>query len=151
MELSWESNCFRSLFVFNAHILLMLSSFPLHHIANQLPRENLEGLCDVCVFQGQKFMIMANERTISIFVSEQNRDAYFHNPDRFILHQVLDCGFEGSSITAIAWTKSLATNHSQRGEFVVAFNSIIGFYAPQTLSTVSHTFSSMKVLDIHMN
>lgn len=96
-------------------------------------------------------MIMANERTISIFVSEQHGDAHSHNPDRFILHQVLDCGFEGSSITAIAWIKSPATNYSQRGEFVVAFNSIIGFYAPQTLYTIAHTFSSMKVLAIHMN
>lgn len=96
-------------------------------------------------------MIMANERTISIFVSEQNEDAHFHNPDRFVLHQVLDCGFEGSLITAIAWVKSLDTNCSQRGEFVVAFNSIIGFYAPQTLYTVSHTFSSIKVLNIHVN
>ena len=133
------------------HKFQMLSSLSVARIAEQLPKEELERLCDVCIFQGRKYMIMARKRTISIFKSRIPIQEQETNPDHFILHQVLDCGFQSDSITAISWIKSPNSNCSRRAEFIVAFGSIIGIYAPQTLFTVSYSFESIKVSQIISN
>ena len=129
----------------------MLSGLSVSHIAELLPKEQLERLCDVCIFQGRKYMIMARKRTISIFKSLNTIQEQEISPDHFTLHQVLDCGFQTDSITAISWIKSSNTNCSQRAEFIVTFGSIIGIYAPQTLFTISHSFESIKVSQIIIN
>ena len=129
----------------------MFSSLSLSRIAEQLPNEELERLCDICIFQGRKYMIMARQRTISIFKSLTPIREQETSPDHFILHQVLDCGFQSDAITTVSWIKSPNTNCSRQAEFIVAFGSIIGIYAPQTLFTVSHSFESIKVSQIISN
>lgn len=123
----------------------MLANIPITLISAQLPNGNLARLCDVCVFKGSKFMVMANGSTLSLFVSSIKKKGSHVDMDHYILHQILENRFSSSPITAVCWIKHPSTNCSDRGELIVAFDSVLTIYAPKSVLTVSKDFKSYKV------
>ena len=123
----------------------MLANIPITLISAQLPKSNVCQLCDICVFKGSKYLVMANGSTISLFVSSIKKKGSHIDMDHFILHQILENRFSASSITAVCWVKHPSTNCSDRGELIVAFNNTLAVYAPKSVLTVSKDFKSYKV------
>ena len=123
----------------------MLANIPITLISAQLPKSNVFQLCDICVFKGSKYLVMANGSTISLFVSFIKKKESHMDMDHFILHQILENRFSASSITAVCWVKHPSTNCSDRGELIVAFNNTLAVYAPKSVLTVSKDFKSYKV------
>ena len=121
----------------------MSSNLTLSHSYARTPSAQLDRLCDICVFKGWKYMVLANGNVFSLYASASDA-----KEEKYVLQQIIDSPFSKSDFTKVSWAKSASCGVSENGELYLAFDSTILIYSPQSTLTVSGSVGSFRVATI---
>ena len=121
----------------------MSSNITLSHSYARSPSSQLDQLCDICVFKGWKYMVLANGNVFSLYASPSDA-----KEEEFVLQQIVDNPFSKSDFTRVSWAKSVNGGVSENGELYLVIDSTVLIYSPQSTLTVSGSVGSFRVATI---